>query len=96
MRAQSGSGSGKSDTELSEAFSMSFNGSDKSISGTVKRATLGSTNWKDMTEWTELTDIAGELDIIEGLNTLELTFIQGTAGAIRLPNIDYFLLTPVA
>lgn len=96
MRAQSGSGSGKSDTELSEAFSMSFNGGDKSISGTVKRATLGSTNWKDMTEWTELTDIAGELDIIEGLNTIELTFIQGTAGAIRLPNIDYFLLTPVA
>ena len=75
---------------------MSYNVSDKSIAGTVKRATLDSTNWKDMTVWTELTDIACGLDIIGGLNTLELTFIQGTAGAIRLPNIDYFLLTPVA
>lgn len=95
MRAQSGSGSGKSDTQLSDAFSLKVNGGDKAISGTVKRATAGNTNWKDMTQWTVLTDVAGELDLIEGLNTIELTFLQKTATAIRLPNIDYFMITPV-
>ena len=96
MRAQSGSGSGKSDTQLSDAFSLKVNGGDKAISGTVKRATAGNTNWKDMTQWTVLTDVAGELDLIEGLNTIELTFLQETATTIRLPNIDYFMITPVA
>lgn len=95
MRAQSGSGAGRSDTQLSDAFSMKFNGGDKAISGVVEKATLGNANWKDMTNWTILTDVAGELDIVEGLNTIELTFLPETAGAIRLPNIDYFLLAPV-
>lgn len=93
LRGQSGSGSGRQDTDISAAWSMSVNGSPVKISGTLKAACASNTNWKDMTIWTELTDIAGELTLVEGLNTVELTFLQPTASTIRFPNVDYFTVT---
>lgn len=53
------------------------------------------TNWKDMTLWTVLTDIVGEIDVKQGLNEIEFAFKGETAKTMRFPNIDYFLLTAV-
>ena len=93
MRAQSGSNSGKSDVDLATVFNATVNGNAATLSGTLKAASASNTNWKDMTVWTELTDIAGELTLVKGLNTVEFAFTQGTAQTIRFPNIDYFMIT---
>lgn len=93
MRAQSGSNSGKSDVDLATVFNATVNGNAATLSGTLKAASASNTNWKDMTVWTELEDIAGELTLVKGLNTVEFAFTQGTAQTIRFPNIDYFMIT---
>ena len=94
MRAQSGSNKGLSDQDLSKCLTLALNGSSTTtLSGTVKKASSTSTAWKDMTIWTYLDDVSGELTLKKGENKLVLTFTEATAGTIRLPNIDYFTLT---
>ena len=94
MRAQSGSNKGLSDQDLSKCLTIALNGSSTTtLSGTVKKASSTSTAWKDMTIWTYLDDVSGELTLKKGENKLVLTFTEATAGTIRLPNIDYFTLT---
>lgn len=95
MRAQSGSNSGKSDVAVADAFDISVNGAKKTASGTIGKGSATNTNWKDMTLWTLLDDVVGEIDAVEGLNEIELAFKGGTAQTMRFPNIDYFLLTAV-
>ena len=50
---------------------------------------------KDMTVWTLLDDIIGEIDIVEGLNEIEFTFKWNTT-TTRLPNIEYFVIAPIS
>ncbi len=94
MRAQSGSNKGLNDQDLSKCLTLALNGSASTpLSGTVKKASSTSTAWKDMTVWTYLEDVSGELTLKKGENKIVLTFTEATAATIRLPNIDYFTLT---
>lgn len=95
MRAQSGSDAGKSDVKVSDAFDISVNGDIKTASGVIQKGSATGVNWKDMTNWTMLDDLVGEIDIVAGLNEIEFAFKGGTAQAMRFPNIDYFVLTAV-
>lgn len=95
MRAQSGSNSGKSDVNVADAFDISVNGVKQNAKGTIGKGSATDTNWKDMTLWTVLTDIVGEIDVKQGLNEIEFAFKGETAKTMRFPNIDYFLLTAV-
>ena len=92
MRAQSGSDKGLSDQILSDAFSLELNGEVKNISGTLAAGSATQTAWCDMTVWTYLDNIAGVLDVKEGLNTITFGFKGGTTQTMRFPNIDYFTL----
>lgn len=95
LRAQSGNKAGKSDVAIDAAFSVKVNNSQKKINGNIAKASLSGNNWQNMTNWTTLEDIAGELDIVVGLNTIEFAYLgtlDGT-GDLRFPNIDYFIIT---
>ena len=93
LRAQSGSGAGRKDQAIQEAFKVFVNDSEVSISGTIGKASTGSNNWKDMINWTVLDSIC-EIDVEAGLNEIEFAY-QGEDKDMRLPNIDYFILTAI-
>ena len=95
MRAQSGNGKGLKDASLAELLALTVNGVSREISGTLQAASSSNTGWKDMTVWTELHDIAGTLELNAGVNTLTYTYLQSN-GDLRMPNIDYFTVTPVS
>ncbi len=93
LRAQSCENSGRGDLNIQNAFKVSVNGEEASISGTIGKATDSATGWRNMTKWTEL-DIC-EIAVKAGLNEIEFAFLGETALTPRLPNIDYFTLTAV-
>ena len=95
MRAQSGNGKGLKDAPLTDVLALKVNGRSAEISGTIKAASSTGVGWKDMTVWTELDDIAGELELAAGVNTLTYTYLQED-GELRMPNIDYFTVMPVS
>ena len=92
MRAQSGSNKGLDAQPLDDAFSLFVNDDEQVLSGTLKAGSSSGNGWKDMTVWTYLDDIAGLIDVREGLNTIVFAFKGETAGTMRFPNIDYFTL----
>ena len=69
---------------------MTVNGRAYAISGTILKASVGETDWRDMNEWTTLGDIAGEIELKAGVNEIVFAFLGETAADMRFPNIDYF------
>ncbi len=94
LRAQSCNKSGKADVAVNEVFKVKVNNVEKTVSGNIEKASLSGGNWRNMDHWTELKDIAGELDFVQGLNTVEFAYTgtkDGT-GDLRFPNLDYFVI----
>ncbi|MCX4314736.1 MAG: bacterial Ig-like domain-containing protein, partial [Clostridia bacterium] len=94
-RAQSCNNKGLNDVNVADAFDITVNGDKKEARGVIKKASSTDTAWKDMASWTTLDDIAGEIDVVAGLNEIEFAFKGGTAQTMRFPNLAYFILTAV-
>ena len=92
MRGQSGSLKGLGDTLLSDAFALTVNGIATEIKGTLGKASSTDTAWCDMTQWTVLDDVSGDVYAAKGMNEVVFEYL-GSAGDLRFPNIDYFTVT---
>lgn len=92
MRGQSGSFGGLQDQALDKAFALNVNGIAVTPTGTLRKGSATDTKWCDMTLWTELDDITGNVYAAKGLNEVTFAYL-GETGDLRLPNIDYFTVT---
>lgn len=96
VRGQSANYGGTAQSNPSQLFSLTVNGIAAPIVSDTQfaPATTGGTKWKDMLNWTEISNIteADKLYTARGVNEFVLTYLKAT-GNERLPNLDYFTIT---